>query len=104
MPSIAEAELRHIKATEEAQRVSSQSARQHAIAEAEVRHQQVIQDLSRSSLEQAHSMSTQDADQVRRETVAEAEARHHAILRDTIEQVESRCLMKQWRNPVQGIK
>ena len=70
--------------------MSSQSARQHAIAEAEVRHQQVIQDLSRPSLEQAHSMSTQVADQVRRETVAEAEARHHAILRDTIEQVESR--------------
>ena len=70
--------------------MSSQSARQHAIAEAEVRHQQVILDLPRSSLEQAHSMSTQVADQVRRETVAEAEARHHAILRDTIEQVESR--------------
>lgn len=88
--TIAEAELKHIRATEVAQRVSSQSARQHAIAEAEVRHQQVIQDLPRSSLEQAHSMSTQVADQVRRETVAEAEARHHAILRDTIEQVESR--------------
>ena len=78
-----------MKAIEEAQRVSSQSAR-HAIAEAEVRHQQVIQDLSRSPLEQTHSMSNQVADQVRRETVAEAEARHHAILRDTIEQAESR--------------